>query len=647
VFALGVTQSYSQLNPAERSDSLHRALTSAKHDSTRLRIYRGFWNLYRQRNIDSAGYYADLALTLSRKLKNYKSEIDALSNISVMYRLKGNIPLSLQYRFGALKVAQANHDTYDEAQMLGLLGMTYNMELNDSKTALEYGKQSYTMLKQLENTGQVENINWFSSVFTIGSAYEAQEQYDSAFKYYSLRILNDRSGVMKMTLGDLERKRNNIPSAFNYIRDALEISTAREDYRTVANCYNSLSRIFKQINQVDSAIFYAKSAMETGGDLFGDEQTRFRSAQLLAELYKDKDPVLAGRYQGILLELTNKSYGPEKMQELLRVVTDYQQKINAEEAANAAYRNRVRSYILFAGIGVLLLIGAIFFFNNRKQRQTNNALNQTLSDLKNTQSQLIQSEKMASLGELTAGIAHEIQNPLNFVNNFSEVNSEMIEEVNQEIDKGNLGEAKAILQDLKENQEKINHHGKRADAIVKGMLQHSRASSGQKEPTDINALCDEYLRLAYHGIRARDKSFQATFATDFDDSLEKINLAPQDIGRVILNLVNNAFYAVNEKAGRLKGESYTPLVTVSTRSVPAQPGRVAGMEIMVKDNGDGIPDSIREKIFQPFFTTKPTGQGTGLGLSLSYDIITKGYAGKLQVESNSETGTEFLIFLPI
>ena len=275
-----------------------------------------------------------------------------------------------------------------------------------------------------------------------------------------------------------------------------------------------------------------------------------------------------------------------------------------------------------------------------------------LTELKSTQTQLIQSEKMASLGELTAGIAHEIQNPLNFVNNFSEVNKELIGEMKDEIEKGNIAEVKTIAADIEANEEKINHHGKRADAIVKGMLQHSRASSGVKEPTDINVLCDEYLRLSYHGLRAKDKSFNAIMKTDFDITIEKINVVPQDIGRVILNLINNAFYAVSEKKKQQSpeppkgGVMYEPTVTLATTSIqPPLGGR--SIQIKVSDNGGGIPPKVLDKIFQPFFTTKPTGQGTGLGLSLSYDIITKGHGGELKVETKEGEGSEFIIQLPV
>lgn len=267
-------------------------------------------------------------------------------------------------------------------------------------------------------------------------------------------------------------------------------------------------------------------------------------------------------------------------------------------------------------------------------------LQKTVEELQATQAQLVQSEKMASLGELTAGIAHEIQNPLNFVNNFSEINTELITELEHEIEKGNLEEVKALARDIRENEIKINHHGKRADGIVKGMLQHSRTGSGAKEPTDINALADEYLRLAYHGLRAKDKSFNATMKTDFDQSFGLLNIVPQDLGRVILNLITNAFYAVAERK-KLQPQGYEPVVSVSTKKIRNI------VEIRVADNGMGIPPKVMEKIFQPFFTTKPTGEGTGLGLSMSYDIITKGHGGELLVKTKEGEFAEFIIKLPV
>lgn len=304
---------------------------------------------------------------------------------------------------------------------------------------------------------------------------------------------------------------------------------------------------------------------------------------------------------------------------------------------------------------VLLLFGFIIYFvfsfrNKQKgyvllQNQKaqidaqNEQLEKAYADLKATQAQLIQSEKMASLGELTAGIAHEIQNPLNFINNFSEINQELIDEVLEDLAQVTNPETQQNLREIKDNSAKIMQHGNRVDAIVKGMLQHSRKSTGQKDATDINALCDEFLRLSYHGLRAKDKSFKANYKTDFDPSLPKINVVPQEIGRVILNLINNAFYTVNEK-GKEDIPGYMPIVTVATKKEDKK------VIISIQDNGKGIPEKLKDKIFQPFFTTKPTGQGTGLGLSLSYDIVKK-HGGEIQVKSKEGEGTEIRIVLPI
>ena len=319
-----------------------------------------------------------------------------------------------------------------------------------------------------------------------------------------------------------------------------------------------------------------------------------------------------------------------------------------KEATNKAEQDkkdevvkRIRN-LQYIAIGAFLLIAVFLFIYSRQKQKAKTKIQQAYSDLKSTQAQLIQSEKMASLGELTAGIAHEIQNPLNFVNNFSEVSKELLDEMREAIEKGDTDDAKEIMNDVIQNLEKINHHGKRADGIVKGMLQHSSSGSGKKEPTNINALADEYLRLAYHGLRAKDKSFNATMKTDFDETIGNINVIPQDIGRVILNLITNAFYAAPlPPEGGFKEPDYVhnPTVWLSTKKMDSK------VLISVRDNGPGIPQKILDKIFQPFFTTKPTGQGTGLGLSLSYDIV-KAHGGELKVETKEGEGSEFVILLP-
>lgn len=302
---------------------------------------------------------------------------------------------------------------------------------------------------------------------------------------------------------------------------------------------------------------------------------------------------------------------------------------------------------LFLGLGLVILHYRSRWLKKENKiledrvNERTSELKKTISELENTQSQLIQSEKMASLGELTAGIAHEIQNPMNFINNFSEVTIELVDEMCEELEKGEVNEAKDISKDIIQNLGKITHHGKRASSIVKGMLEHSRNSSGKKEFIDLNVLSDEYLRLAYHGLRAKDKSFNADFKTDFDETLPKVEIIPQDLGRVVLNIINNAFFAVTSIPEEQRDENYKPLVTVSTKNLKNQ------ARISIKDNGPGIPEDIKDKIFQPFFTTKATGKGTGLGLSLAYDIVTTGHGGAIELNTELGKGTEFVIYIPI
>ena len=392
-----------------------------------------------------------------------------------------------------------------------------------------------------------------------------------------------------------------------------------------------------------------------------------RDYKLLAELYeKTGDDVKAKETYKSFISLQDSILADQSKFRTIsfeteQQITDNEIAISKLESANKL-STQSRNFTIGIAALLLILAGSIYYrFQSKKK--ANQVLEKTLTDLKQTQSQLIQSEKMASLGELTAGIAHEIQNPLNFVNNFSEVSRELIDELKSQkfLPDGQAGKLKSeeqdeLLNDIDANLEKINHHGKRAADIVKGMLQHSRSSSGVKEPTDINALADEYLRLAYHGLRAKDKSFNATMKTDFDESIGNINIIPQEIGRVILNLITNAFYVVNERMNS-GVKDYDPTVSVSTKKLNARPDDPVGraiVEINVSDNGNGIPQNIVDKIFQPFFTTKPTGQGTGLGLSLSYDIV-KAHGGELKVETkpaNSDSfgkseGTIFKIILPI
>jgi signal transduction histidine kinase len=429
--------------------------------------------------------------------------------------------------------------------------------------------------------------------------------------------------------------------------------------QSLSSSYLELGSIFVLNNEIDSSLYYTYKGQETAraANLFSIEAEANTQLAAIYKLQNKPDQAITFLQKAkTLTDSLNYSY-IDKLIQFQNIGFDEQLKLVDIEKEQIVYQNRIRTYSFLTVLGIFLIAGLVLYRNNRLKIKANKKLEKTLSNLKATQSQLIQSEKMASLGELTAGIAHEIQNPLNFVNNFSEVSGELIDELKAERSKlkARLPDGQAerdesleeeILNDITQNLQKINHHGQRASGIVKGMLEHSRTSTGKKELTDINAIADEYLRLAYHGLRAKDKSFNADFKTEFDDALQKVNVISQDIGRVLLNLINNAFYAVNKKA-KEGIEGYKPKVIVSTKLISPSGGGQGEVkvQISVKDNGDGIPTDLKDKIFQPFFTTKPSGEGTGLGLSLSYDII-KAHGGKLELEMSEEVGSTFIILIP-
>jgi signal transduction histidine kinase len=493
----------------------------------------------------------------------------------------------------------------------------------------------------------------------LGRLYSKLNKPDSALNL-SIRAeklgaeLNDKIYYcyILVDLGYIYQIKGNKDLALSYYYSGIKLADEQHFLSALARGYLKLCNYYLAESNKDSSLYYAKHFEQTlnlqgkvdreDQDLGVVYEKLYQSYQLLGQ----KDSIL--KYARLSIDAKD-SISNDRLQNMAafqQVLLDEQLRLQNIEKEKKEFQNKIRTYLLSAGLGVILLVAFLLYRNNRQKHTANIVLKEqkgkvenTLQELKSTQSQLIQSEKMASLGELTAGIAHEIQNPLNFVNNFSEVSSELIEEMNVELNKGDIEEAKAISSDIKQNLEKINHHGKRADAIVKGMLQHSQNSSGIKEPTNINALADEYLRLAYHGFRAKDKTFNATLKTDFDPSIGTIDIIPQDIGRVLLNLINNAFYAVNERS-KAEVIGYEPAVTVCTKKINSE------LEISVADNGNGIPEKVLEKVFQPFFTTKPTGQGTGLGLSLSYDII-KAHQGKISIKNTPGAGAEFIITLPI
>ncbi len=441
-------------------------------------------------------------------------------------------------------------------------------------------------------------------------------------------------------LATIQRMKGEYPQALINYRKSILLAIQNGFAGDTLQIYSGMSSLFTKTGKIDSAIHYANIVARSWELGNSERKNILEAVGNLAAVYKltgNKDSII--KYSELNQKLKDSFYGIDKDREIQNI--SFNERLTKEKllASQAKYRSRVQEYGLAAGLCALLVIAVILWRSNQNKQKSKAEIEKAYAELKATQTQLIQSEKMASLGELTAGIAHEIQNPLNFVNNFSEVNKELMIEMKDEIDKGNMEGIKSLANDIIDNEEKINHHGKRADAIVKGMLQHSRTSEGLKEPADINALADEYLRLSFHGFRAREKTFNVTIKTDFDQTIGKINMVAQDIGRVLLNLYNNAFYAVSEKK-KQHPENYEPMVSVSTKKLQDK------IEIIVRDNGGGISPHILNKIFQPFFTTKPAGAGTGLGLSLSYDTV-RSHAGLLKVESKVGEGTAFIIDLPV
>ena len=525
----------------------------------------------------------------------------AYGQACVAYYYSGDIEQSVYYGQKQAEEAKILRDTSLLANVYNNLATAYNT-LNMVDSALVCAHRSVQLYKQIGDFSMLA-----SSKGTLGETYIARKEYGLALKYISESLA--------------EYKEN----------DSLHFTWS----------YHGLAQIYLETNRQDSARYFAARAASVAiNNGFSDQL--LRAYEYLSNSYEKtgaKDSALAYFKKAIAIKDT--LFSNQKSKQVQAINFRERNRAQELEQLKKEEQNKIRTYGMLAGLGLVTIVAFILYRNNRQKQKANKALETTLAQLKSAQAQLIQSEKMASLGELTAGIAHEIQNPLNFVNNFSELNKEMLEELKTERLKPNTARdtqlEDELINDVIANEAKINHHGKRADAIVKGMLQHSHSGKGQKEATDINALCDEYLRLSYHGLRAKENSFNATIKTDFDGSFGKINIVSQDIGRVLLNLYNNGFYAVNEKA-KQNITDYQPTLFVSTKRNGNK------IEIKVADNGNGIPDKIADKIFQPFFTTKPTGQGTGLGLSLSYDII-KAHGGSIEVKNLVGEGAEFIISL--
>jgi len=654
-------------------DSFKRKASIIDNDTLQLILLRNIARSYSELNPDSSFFYAEKALKVARKLNLKLDEASALREMGYALLNRANYPRSLQTLLASMAILE--NPKSEQRVLVGkfpgdddlmyriatphkqrlsdlafahqIMGVLYANSNNYEKALIHHELGRYNA----EMSGNVPLQSIIN--MTMARAYLNLKKVDSALISEQLAYeqvmqtgFERYLGSVLLNMGRIYATKGNIPMANEYYRKSLVASAENGYFRGVVASSLLLGEYYIQTGKKDSAFKHIKNALNAAQNLDAPDLL-LRSYTEFARYYQaERNNDSTVKYQALMIKINESIFNLKQRQEFQNIEFNEQQRQSEIEAARTAESIKYRMWGLIAGLAVFLFIAIVLYRNSLQRKKANvllsqqkNELETTLATLKTTQNQLVQSEKMASLGELTAGIAHEIQNPLNFVNNFSEVNAELIDELKTELEQDNKQQAIEIANDVKENEEKIIFHGKRADAIVKSMLQHSRSSTSKKELTDINVLAEEYLRLAYHGMKAKDKSFNVDIKSELDNTIEKVNVIQQDIGRVILNLITNAFYVVSEKKQQ-QGDNYEPIVTVSTKNA------VGKILINVRDNGNGIPQKVLDKIFQPFFTTKPAGQGTGLGLSLSYDIITKGHGGELKVETKEGEGTTFIISIP-
>ena len=625
-------------------DSLSKQLSIATDDKSKILLLSDIAFTYRLIKPDTALLLGQKALDWAKKINFPHGESAALNAIGATYRMKGDLQNAMSYSYESISIAQKQDLKVELAKGYINMGIIYS-DLKEYVLAIKKIRLAIGIIKKVN-----DKRTYITGLSNLGETYRKNNQLDSALFYLQqsrdLLTGSNNSQIWPFIYSRLAATHlqlKNYEIGYINAKKSLEIGEREKNFRVQCIANQLLSQYHQSFNNLDSAIYYANQGFEVA-QAYRYKLDMLDISNLLSKLYEQKEDInQAYHYAKVFKSLNDSIYGVDRVNALQKKIIEEQEIARDNEAQNLAAQNQLKQNGLLLILSIMAITGYFLYRNIRQKQQANQNLEKTLSALKSTQNQLIQSEKLASLGELTAGIAHEIQNPLNFVNNFSELSVDLVKELKEEIekpkqDKEYIGE---LFDDLGQNQEKINHHGKRASSIVKGMLEHSRTSTGERVLTDINKLADEYLRLSYLGIRAKDNNFNSDYQTDFDENLPKIEVIPQDMGRVLLNLINNAFWAVNER--NKKGETgYEPKITVSTQlTVNSQ------LLIAIKDNGTGMSEATKAKIFQPFFTTKPTGQGTGLGLSLAYDIVTKGHGGTLEVESVESEWAEFIIKLPM
>lgn len=602
-------------------------------------------------------------LKLGSDKKDRMIESAAWSALGQGYRLTGNLARALELHQKAVAIAEQSGSDRVLAFALNQAGHIYKDRLENEQALKFYHAAMYYNRNAPGTYSSFPYANLGFVHLAIGNLDSALYYSSKARELMPYNKWKSNNMIIETTIGRIYSTKGDMASAQEHFTDAIKRAKVLKSPRHFSTIYNALAEHFSRMQMHDSAVYFNKLAVDVVQNTVL-ANLAIKPARALIDYYQNKDADSTVKYWRIYAAANDSLNSTRNNQQIQMLTLEAEQRKRDIDQAKKDSRTKWQTAMLIGGLLSAILILTVMARASRRRKRDLDKLAMAYSELRSTQQQLIQAEKMASLGELTAGIAHEIQNPLNFVNNFSEVSTELIADMKNELKKGDTEEGLAIADDIKQNLDRILHHGKRADSIVKGMLQHSRSSTGTKEPTDINALSDEYLRLSYQGLRAKDKSFNAQFHFDPEPSIGPINVVPQDIGRVLLNMINNAFYSVSEKA-KDAAPGYKPMVTVSTRLVDTKENSqirqsanpsirntnssiLSGNSIIVSvaDNGMGISEANRNKIFQPFFTTKPTGQGTGLGLSLSYDII-KAHGGEIKVESKEGEGSEFIIQLPI